>query len=361
MSIIAPKPKLVFVFLGRDFPDYANASLELVGITNDLEIVLIANQGVRQQVIKPNVEFISVEDFYDPSIFEGIHKISLNSSSFRDGFWLKTLERFFVLEQFMIAFSEKNILHAELDQLLFRVDLLSKNLIASKFAGLMLPFHSPGIAVASVVFISDFSVLSDFVNYSINQTSFDNEMALLANWAKDSTANISAAPTLSSLKHPLNYESQIGLPLVEDSTTQGFLDAAQVGQWVGGIDPRNVPLKFFPVNKFVDLPRDLVLERSDLSKFVFKFDSDEGFLTIYMNQSSPRRLYNLHLHSKIHRSFLSGALSFQRFFDIANQELPHRFPGTRRTQIDTWIVEMWNLFSTRPIKSIFSLFRRIFG
>ena len=361
MSMIANKPKLVFVFLGSNFPDYAKASLELVGITNDIKILLLANQSVKQQILNSNIEFVSLEDFYDPSIFDAIHKISLNSSTFRDGFWLKTLERFFVLEQFMISFSEKNILHAELDQLLFRVDQLSKNLIASNFSGMMLPFHSPGIAVASVVFISDFGVLTDFVNYSVKQKSFDSEMSLLANWAKVSPSIICAAPTFASLKHSFDYESKIGLPLVDDLTTQGFLDPAQLGQWVGGIDPRNVPLRWSPVNKFVDPPRDLLLGRADLSEFVFNFDSGEGFLAINTNQSSPSRLYNLHLHSKIHRLLLSDALSFQGFFDIANQELPYRFPGTRRTQISTWIVEMWNLFSAHPIKSIFSLFRKIFG
>ena len=358
--MIESKPKLVFVFLGRNFPDYAKASLDLVGVTNDLEIVLLANQAVKQQVLNPNIEFIPVEDFYDPSAFDQIRRISLNSPTFRDGFWLKTLERFFVLEQFMIAFSVKNILHAELDQLLFRVDHLSKNLIASKFSGLMLPFHSPGIAVASVVFVSDFGVLTDFVNYSVKQTSFDNEMALLANWAKDSPSKVYAAPTFSSLKHSIDYELRIGLPLIEDSTTQGYLDPAQVGQWVGGIDPRNVPLRSCPMNKFVDPPRELLLDKSDLSEFVFKFDADEGFLTIDRERSTPSRLYNLHLHSKIHPLLLRDPLSFQRFFDISNQELPYRFPGTRHTQIATWIVEMWHLFSAHPIKSLTSFLRRIF-
>lgn len=359
--MIASKPKLVFVFLGRDFPDYAKASLELVGITNDLEIVLLANQAVRQQVVNPNIEFIPVEDFYNPSTFDQIRRISINSSTFRDGFWLKTLERFFVLEQFMIAFSEKNILHAELDQLLFRVDHLSKNLTASNFSGLMLPFHSPGIAVASIVFISDSGVLTDFVNYSVKQTSFDSEMTLLASWAKDSPSAVYAAPTLSSLKHSIDYESRIGLPLVENSTTQGYLDPAQVGQWAGGVDPRNVPLRSYPMNKFVDPPRELLLEKSDLSDFVFEFDSNEGFLTIASKRSMPSRLYNLHLHSKIHRLLLADALSFQRFFDISNQERPYRFPGTRHTQIAAWIVEMWHLFSAHPIKSLASFLRRIFG
>jgi len=361
VSVIASKPKLVFVFLGRDFPDYAKASIELVGITNDLEVVLLASQSVRQQVLNLKIEFIPIEDFYNPSNFEGFHRMSFNSSTFRDGFWLKTLERFFVLEQFMIASSEKNILHAELDQLLFRVDLLSRNLIASKFSGLMLPFHSPGIAVASVVFISDFGVLTDFVNYSIKQASFDSEMSLLANWAKDLPSKVCAAPTFSSLKNSIDYESKIGLPVVSDSTTEGFLDAAQIGQWVGGIDPRNVSLRFSPVNKFVDPPRDLLLEESDLSEFIFKFDSTEGFLTIDSKQSTSSRLYNLHLHSKIHPLLLNDALSFKRFFDISNQKLPYRFPGTRQTQITTWIVEMWSLFSAHPIKVLISLLRRIFG
>ncbi len=359
MSINTHKPKLVFVYLGMNFPDYAKASLELVRRTNDIKIVLLANENVRQQVCNSNIEFIPVEEFYDTSIFSPIKRANLNSSTFRDGFWLKTLERFFVIEQFMNAFSEKNIVHAELDQLLFRVDVLSKNLSDAKFSGLMIPFHVPGIAVASVVFISDASLLTDFVNYSVKQTSFDSEMSLLAKWANGSSFNICAAPTFSSLIHTFDYESKIGLPLIDTSTTQGILDPAQVGQWVGGIDPRNVPLRLSPINKFVDPPRDLLLGRDDLSEFVFKFDSVEGFLDVDYRHYSSSRLYNLHLHSKIHRWLLSDLLTFQAFFDISNQEVPHRFPGTRRTQIGSWIAEMWNAFLSRPIKSIFSLLHRI--
>ena len=354
-----PNSKLVFVYLGTIFPDYAKASLELVRVTNDIDIVLLANQDVRQQVCNSKIEFVPIEDFYDPSIFNIMRKANSNSPTFRDGFWLKTLERFFVLEQFMMTYSEKNIVHAELDQLLFRIDVLSKNLIAAKFSGLMLPFHSPGIAVASVTFISEAELLKDFVNYSIKQTSFDSEMTLLANWTKDTSSKIYAAPTLSSLRYSLDYESKIGLPLITESTTQGFLDPAQIGQWVGGIDPRNVPLRRSPMNKYVDPPRDLTLGRSDLSEFVFTFDSCDGFLLIDNHKSSPSRLYNLHLHSKIHRSLLNELITFQEFFDISNQKAPYRFPGTRRTQITSWIVEMWNLFSAHPLKTSLSFLRRI--
>jgi hypothetical protein len=355
------KAKLVFVFLGDDFPDYAKASLDLVGMTNDTDIVLLANQSVRQQVRNSNIEFIPVEDFYNPLVFGSMHKASLNSSYFRAGFWLKTLERFFVLEQYMSAYSERNIIHAELDQLLFRIDVLSQNLIAARFSGMMLPFHSPGIAVASVVFIGDVSLLTDFVNYSMKQTSYDSEMSLMASWAKGSPFKICAAPTFSSLKNFSDYASRIGLPLIDQSNIQGFLDPAQVGQWVGGIDPRNVPLRLSPVNKFVDPPGDLLLSREDLSKFIFRFESVEGFLLIDNLHSSPNRLYNLHLHSKIHRWLLNDLHTFQAFFDISNQEVPYRFPGTRRTQLKSWIMEMWELFSAHPFKSIFSFLRRILG
>jgi hypothetical protein len=361
VSINSNKPKLVFVFLGMNFPDYAKASLKLVRMTNDVKIVLLANQSVRQQIRNSNIDFVPVEEFYDPSIFDAIRRANLNSSSFRDGFWSKTLERFFVLEQFMKVFSEKSIVHAELDQLLFRVDVLSRNLSDAKFSGLMIPFHSPGIAVASVVFISDASLLTDFVNYSIKQTSFESEMYLLAKWANSSSSKICAAPTFSSFMHSFDYELKIGLPLLELSTTKGFIDPAQVGQWVGGIDPRNVPLRLSPMNKFVDSPRDLLLGKADLSEFVFKFDSDEGFLRVDNHQSTSNRLYNLHLHSKIHRWLLSDLITFKAFFDISNQEVPYSFPGTRRTQISSWIVEMWDVFLSRPIKSIFSLLRKILG
>lgn len=352
------KPKLVFVYLGRNFPDYAKASLELVSISNDVDIVLIANHFVEKRTCKINLDFISVEDFYDKSIFSTMYNSNINSSIFRDGFWLRTLERFFVLQQFMEVSSESNIIHAELDQLLFRIDELSRNLVKANFSEIALPFHLPGIAVASVVFISDASMLTNFVNFSLARKFFDNEMTLLGTWAQNS-ALVQAFPTLSSLKNSNYYQSKIGVPLIDEKITQGYVDPAQIGQWAGGIDPRNVPLRSIPVNKYVDASRELLLEESDLSQMVFSFDSNEGYLSVDSGEASPVRLYNIHLHSKIHKLFSNELLSFQSFFDVANKVTPHHFPIARRMQVTAWILERWALFSAHPLKSMSSLLRRL--
>jgi hypothetical protein len=52
--------------------------------------------------------------------------------------------------------------------------------------------------------------------------------------------------------------------LVKPERVAGLVDAAQLGQWIAGIDPRNISPRQIPRTKFVDAPAMHLLSRETI-------------------------------------------------------------------------------------------------
>jgi hypothetical protein len=291
--------KLYFVYLGKSLPQYALASIELAQKYSGMEVHLLGNRTQKRQIEKLGIEFTGVEDFYDPSEFAETAKNLSLSSDYRNGFWLKTLERFFVLEQFMSFKKIHKIFHAELDQLLFRTDLLVLNIEKTGKKGVFYPFHTKQRAVASVFFCNDQNALRNMLEFARSSSSFENEMELLANWARENSECAIRLPTLVNFQE--SPDRQISDQFIASIQMDGVVDAAQLGQWIAGIDPRNVPLNERPKTHFVDHPNSEILTEFELSNLTFSFDSRSGILSVSKNEFDEIPLFNLHVHSKIHK------------------------------------------------------------
>jgi hypothetical protein len=336
--------KLYFVFLGKSLPHYAVSSIELAQKYSGMEVHLLGNRTQKKQIEKLGIEFTGVEDFYDPSEFAETAKNLSLSSDYRNGFWLKTLERFFVLEQFMSFKKIHKIFHAELDQLLFRTDLLVLNIEKTGKKGVFYPFHTKQRAVASVFFCNDQNALRNMLEFARSSSSFENEMELLANWARENPKYAIRLPTMASFKE--NSDEQIADHLNSSVQIDGVVDAAQLGQWITGIDPRNVPLNEKPKTHFVDRPNSEILTELELSNLVFSFDSSSGILSVSKIESENIPIFNLHVHSKIHKWLNRRDVS--RLLKLANSKHAISLRTSRNQQL---------LHSINPglVKSIFSL------
>jgi hypothetical protein len=317
---------LYFVFLAEQLPYYGLSSLELARRYSGARVCLIGPEGMGRAVRKAGIDFIALEDFYSPIEAQDVAARAGMSTSFRDGFWVKTLERFFVLEQFMRHANLTEVLHAELDQLLFRVDLLDRALRLLPETGIFVPFHRPDAAVASVFFCNNRMALSSLLDYARKSASISNEMALLADWAHDVPQFAWALPTLATVLRP----AQAALPVVGPSPAQlgGIVDAAQLGQWVAGIEPRNVPLYRRHRTKFVDAPHEMLLTEHQLRSVNLSFNEGDGELRCVLGSGEGLRLYNLHIHSKIHSQLVQRRRSMGGMIALSNQPVRHRVPGT---------------------------------
>ena len=332
---------LYFVYLGNNLPQYADAAIQLANVYSGLTINFIGSTELKNKSDYKNVSFIDVSDFYNESKFIEISKNLTNDHLFREGFWLKSLERFFVLEQFMRSRGINQLFHAELDQLLFGVNSLIDKLASIEKDGFYVPFHKPGFAVASLVYVKNPNTLTSLIKFA-ETSHFNNEMQLISDWGESHPDLIYALPTLAS--EVLNYKNLNNVPVIGTRDAGGIIDAAQIGQGIAGIDPKNVPIRKWPANKFVDAPEPFILSKDILKEINFVFVPEENTLLVNYKGTVPYRLFNLHIHSKVHRNLLELNPSLVGLFDSVNKGKVIKFKRTRRIQVRNYLkIRLGNL------------------
>lgn len=356
--------KVYFIYKGGKLPKYAIASIRLAKKYSGLKIHLIANSICKKQIQKLCINFTSIESFYCSKKFKNASK-SLNlNENFRNGFWLKTLERFFILEQFMIKKKIHSIFHAEIDQLLFRCDKLISSIKKTNKKGLFVPFHNKNYVIASIIFINKLSALQSMVQSIDKNRKSSNDMELLAAWSKKNPKKIFALPTLAT---EIKYRSSIlpkCLGIISSKEIGGIVDAAQLGQWVGGIDPKNVNIFSTPRTKFVDKPQKGLLSHNDLKQIEFKkFNDNDNKLTFNFKKKNYQ-IYNLHLHSKMHHNIVNKNPSIFSLIVNSNLSQSTTFTGVRIIQIQYFILDYFNILKSyikKPSKFYFFFKRKLFN
>jgi hypothetical protein len=319
-----------------------------------MKVNLIGDVGIEKELNTLPINFIRTSDFYDNSDFLRISQNLNNSLSFRNGFWLKTLERFFVLEQFMKKYDVNSLLHAELDQLLFGLEELEEVLRTQNRDGLYIPMHKMEAAIASLIYIQNSKTLSSLLNFA-QSSIFPNEMKLIADWGNKHPDQIFGLPTLASELIP--YSELNNIKILNANTVKGIVDGAQLGQWVAGIDPKNVPIRNRPTNMFVESSNPLMLDGVHMSNLRFLLDEEGKKLQVRYLEEPPYRLYNLHLHSKVHQNLLNLNPSVAHLIEEINNLEVVEFKGTRRIQIFYYLSLRFGNFLEDP-QRIISRFTR---
>jgi hypothetical protein len=207
----------------------------------------------------------------------------------------------------------QSIFHAELDQLLFRTDQLLTKLDVKDERYLFFPFHNQKSAVASIFYCNNHDALRSLLDFSCKGDIFPNEMALIATWAVQNPTRAFALPTMDSLVNKGARSLPRMNEVLEANDIGGVVDAAQLGQWIGGIDPRNVPIRDVPMTKFVDAPGEMLLSHNQLSQLKFNLSND-GSLNGKFGELFSVRIYNLHIHSKVHKWLLHSDPELHHFF-----------------------------------------------
>jgi len=347
---------LYFVFLGKKLPKYVVPSLDLAVKHSGMRISLIGDEVLKDSFTHSPINFISTGTFYDNTEFLQTSKNLLNNHSYRDGFWLKTLERFFVIEQFMMHQNIYSLLHAELDQLLFGINDLDERLKNLKDDGFYVPLHNKEEAIASLIYIRNPAVLSSLLKYARSAV-FQNEMRLISNWGNENPQMVFGFPTLAS---ELNMNDKLReIKIIQSKTLDGIFDAAQLGQWVAGIDPKNVQISKKPNSRFVDVGNSSNLKLEQLNDLSFLFEEESNKLFVrYLNQT-PTRIYNLHIHAKIHPNLLKAKPSIEELFSSVNKGEVISFTGARSIQLYTFFKFRFINLMKDPRKIVFRFARLI--
>jgi len=225
---------------------------------------------------------------------------SAHDKEWRDGFWHYTSARFFTLHSFMAKYAVQNVIHIENDVLLYYNcdETLTEPFTNSR--QIHIPFDSYTRNIASIVYIPDASTLgkvlahydygkNDMYNFSeirgktdlIDQFPIFMEDTTLESAADKAPRALSAALERAFVSHGW---SRFG----------GYIfDAAAIGQFIGGVDPRNCP---DDTRGFIN--ETCVIKYNDEGTILWK--NCDGFLKPFLQTREAREIpiFNLHIHSK---------------------------------------------------------------
>lgn len=207
-------------------------------------------------------------------------------SKFRDGFWVLTSLRFFYIYELMKTFNLNNVFHVENDVLLYyNPDILLNNLECKMY----MPFDCYKRNIASIVYIPNQTILRKVLDeYDYNKNDMENFY------------NIKYKTNL--IKHFPIFNSKYASSKEEEYVSMDFLkfnfifDAAAIGQYLGGVDPRNIS-----GNTIGFVNETCIIKYNKYEIFWVKNDGiNKPFIKIF-DDITP--IFNLHIHSKNLKNF----------------------------------------------------------
>jgi hypothetical protein len=102
-----------------------------------------------------------------------------------------------------------------------------------------------------------------------------------------------------------------------------------------------------------------MLKGDHLKGLTFIFDEDESTLFLQYLDNNPIRIFNLHIHSKVHKNLLANNPSLPKLFEYLNEKRSISFSGTRRTQLIYYFRSRLENFIEDPKRFISRLRSRI--
>ena len=205
------QPTLLFVHQGAALPPWIGATLRQAREFNACPIVLVAESAALAAdaaLIAPGVRTLPLEELGVSDRQRAFRELSPLDRAFRAGFWQYTSERFFVVEAAMATLAIREALHVENDVMLYVEELLPR-LAAAGGAGNL----------------NDMTVLGAY------RARFPDRVEHLPIVPADYPAPLRSATGLVP-RDPSRYSryaAEFGC----------IFDAAALGQYLGGTDPRN--------------------------------------------------------------------------------------------------------------------------
>lgn len=233
------------------------------------------------------LQFVPIEDLKSGNLSEKFKITSRVDKEFREGFWLETANRFMLVADLMTQFKFQNCLHLENDNVLY-FDPSEKLEIFRAHARFSVPFDRSR-AIPGIVWYQDSEIANNLAHY-IHERAEMPDFDVLRLFCDCGLYDAKPLPTMS-----INYASSRGLSVKNFSLGYeefgGIFDAAAIGQYIGGVDPRNIAgdSRFF-----VNETSDFKVGEFDL---IWEYRNNHRSLVLMIDgESIP--IFSLHAHSK---------------------------------------------------------------
>lgn len=253
---------IAFVHLGKGVPAYLGVAVYQARLWNPHTniVVLMDHPEPIQHAVIVNLAMVP-----KTRVHNAFDEKYQNDTRFRDGFWKLTTQRFFYLYDYMEHVQATDIVHLESDVMLYCDASLIKN------QAICVVQDAPHRAVGSIVYVPDTDKMRDLCEFMVQHHQGRNDMDLLALYPRKNTF-----PFIPG-ESPIIY------------------DGAAIGQYLGGVDPRNVQ------GNTVGFINETCTFRCN--EFMIVKERDARGLAFFVIGGS--RVQNLHIHSKHLRPFLS--------------------------------------------------------
>jgi hypothetical protein len=268
--------KIVLVML-NNLQSYIFDNIQQLKNYDNNNITVITDKKFNTIFSNIDIDIINIEDL----IPNYINIISKMSNTFRNGFWQLTSYRFTAIYEYMKQYNIKDIIHIENDILIY------KNIDTIKFHNmhkLLLTMDSKNRCIPGLMFIPNDEILkkcidnfnpslNDMQNFSICYYKLNEYIDTLPIFLEDNINDVTEMIT----KNFKYYEV--------------IFDAAAVGQYLGGIDPK---IKSGDTRGFIN--ETCII---DYSKYTFIWKNDNGkkipYIIVNCNEYP---IVNLHIHCK---------------------------------------------------------------
>ena len=271
---------LILVSIGN-FQEYILDNIKQLLILEISNIYVITNSVFfdKFDLYKDKINLIAIETLNES--FDFSNKTSLDKG-FRNGFWTLTSLRFFYIYSLMEKYNLTNCIHIENDVLLYYNITTIQNHFNDNYV--YIPFDTYKRNIASIIYIPNCNVFKNVLDkYDFTKNDMENFFHI-----KISTGLIQNMPIF-----PINFvTSKEELFVSLNFNTFNFIfDAAAIGQFLGGVDPRNMP---GDTTGFVN---ETCVIKYNKYNFIWEIENNikKPYLVIN-NLKIP--IFNLHIHSK---------------------------------------------------------------
>ena len=220
-----------------------------------------------------------------------IKESELINKNFRDYFWRYSSERLYVIDDYLQMQNLKDVIHIETDVLLYQdLEIIFSIMHNFDFACVR---DSDTRVIGSIIYIKDKNISGKITSIANNYIN-ENDMIILNHVAKK-LENVFYLPTGNKKFNKKNLKF--------------IFDGACIGQFVGGIDPRNEPknlMKYFHKIKKIFTKNNIISfinkeSNIDVSKWEIKWIKNKPYKKCN-DELIP--IVNLHIHSKNLKKFM---------------------------------------------------------
>ena len=313
---------LVFVYLGTTVPKYVTSNMRQVANRfPKYDLVFIGDDSKSCKKVS-DLGFKTWQS-PDPESAWELNRYSLSHNpNFRDGFWFKTLARFFALNEFLKTSPKNSCLLIESDV------WVSPTFPMDKFENadfeIAYPLTTAKQGVASTMFVKSQLEMQHFLGFAtaeVRRNPNSSDVTILAEYNKNFPERVLVLPSGPTNKLAYNHGFQDLEPYLMSKQTpfqNQIFDGSTWGQFLTGEDPRN-SWGFRLIYH--------VQQHHAVNPSFFNFKHAQEKL-IASNQGVEYVINSLHVHSKDTRVFLNEGFVEDRvssYKGIENKEIVWKY------------------------------------